>query len=136
MKVGCVSAIVIIWTLVSITLSLCGVGKFAEFPITAWPWNWSCLFILYWVAIFSALFVAGTLGFAWWCASRQQRKQAEKQHKQAEREAYGKVARLITQNKVLEAYELAKDTWGDRIPEKIKTALLDAAQGKDTAQSK
>lgn len=123
MKIGCISAIVIIWTLVSITLSLCGVGKFAEFPITAWPWNWSCLFVLYWTAIVSALFVAGTLGFAWRHASRQQAEFNE-------RVAMGKVARLIAQNKVPEAYKFAKDTWGDRIPEKIKTALTKAVQLK------
>lgn len=123
MKIGYISAIVIIWTLVSIILSLCGVGKFAEFPITAWPWNWSCLFILYWAVIVSALFVAGTLGFAWKRASRQQAGLDE-------RVAMGKVARLIMQHDVAEAYKLAKDTWGDRVPEKVKTALLEAAQKK------
>lgn len=123
MRIGCISTIVIIWTLVSITLSLCGVGKFAEFPITAWPWNWSCLFVLYWVAIISALFVAGTLGFAWRRASRQQAEFNE-------RVAMGKVAGLIMQNRVEEAYMLAKDTWGDRIPEKVKKALMEAAQKK------
>lgn len=123
MKIGCISAIVIIWTLASITLSLCGVGKFAEFPITAWPWNWSCLFVLYWVAIVSALFVAGTVGFAWRQASRQQAELDE-------RIAMGKVARLIMQNDVAGAYKFAKDTWGDRIPEKVKKALMEAAQKK------
>lgn len=123
MKIGYISAIVIIWTLVSITLSLCGVGKFAEFPITAWPWNWSCLFVLYWVVIVSSLFVAGTLGFAWRRTSRQQAALDE-------RVAMGKVARLIMQNDVAGAYKFAKDTWGDRIPEKVKTALLQAAQKK------
>lgn len=123
MKIGCISAIVIIWTLVSITLSLCGVGKFAEFPITAWPWNWSCLFVLYWVAIVSALFVAGTVGFAWRQASRQQAELDE-------RIAMGKVARLIMQNGVSLAYKLAKDTWGDRIPEKVEKALTEATQKK------
>lgn len=123
MKIGYISAIVIIWTLVSIILSLCGVGKFAEFPITAWPWNWSCLFVLYWAVIVSALFVAGTIGFAWRRASRQQKTLDESM-------AMGKVARLIMQNDVAGAYKLAKDTWGDRIPEKVKTALLQAAQKK------
>ena len=123
MKIGCISTIVIIWTLASIILSLCGVGTFAEFPITAWPWNWSCLFVLYWVAIVSALFVAGTLGFAWRRASRQQAKFNESV-------AMGKVARLIMQDKVPEAYTFAKDTWGDRIPEKVKKALMEAAQKK------
>lgn len=123
MKIGCISTIVIIWTLASIILSLCGVGKFAEFPITAWPWNWSCLFVLYWVAIVSALFVAGTLGFAWRRASRQQATFKEGA-------AMAKVARLIMQNDVAGAYKFAKDTWGDRIPEKVKKALMEAAQKK------
>lgn len=123
MKIGYISAIVIIWTLVSITLSLCGVGKFAEFPITAWPWNWSCLFVLYWDAIVAALCVAGTLVFAWRRASRQQAEFNE-------RVAMGKVARLIMQNDVAGAYKFAKDTWGDRVPEKVKKALLEAAQKK------
>lgn len=123
MKIGCISAIVIIWTLASIILSLCGVGKFAEFPITAWPWNWSCLFVLYWVAIVSALFVASTVGFAWRQASRQQKTLDESM-------AMGKVACLIMQNDVAGAYKLAKDTWGDRVPEKVKKALLEAAQKK------
>lgn len=123
MRIGCISTIVVIWTLVSITLSLCGVGKFAEFPITAWPWNWSCLFVLYWVAIVSALFVAGTLVFAWRRASRQQDTLLEKI-------ARGKVACLIMQNRVEEAYKFAKDTWSDRIPKKVKKALMEAAQKK------
>lgn len=123
MRIGCISTIVIIWTLVSITLSLCGVGKFAEFPVTAWPWNWSCLFVLYWVAIVSALFVAGTLVFAWKRASQQQNELSEKI-------AMGKVACLIMQNRVAEAYKLAKDTWGNRIPKKVKKALMEAAQKK------
>ena len=42
----------------------------------------------------------------------------------------GKVARLIMQNDVAGAYKFAKDTWGDRIPEKVKKALMDAAQKK------
>lgn len=123
MKIGFISTIVIIWTLVSITLSLCGVGKFAEFPITAWPWNWSCLFVLYWVAIVSALFVAGTLGFAWRRASRQPAEFNESV-------VMGKVVRLIMRNDVAGAYKFAKDTWGDRIPEEVKKALMEAAQKK------
>lgn len=42
----------------------------------------------------------------------------------------GKVARLIMQNDVSLAYKLAKDTWGDRIPEKVEKALTEATQKK------
>lgn len=123
MKIGCISTIVIIWTLASVILSLCGVGKFAEFPITAWPWDWSCLFVLYWTVIVSALFVVGTVGFAWRHASRLRTQFNDSV-------AMGKVARLIMQDKVAEAYTLAKDTWGDKIPDKVQKALVEAAQKK------
>lgn len=43
-----VSILVLIWTIVSIILNLSGVGAFATWDITAWPWHWSCLCILYW----------------------------------------------------------------------------------------
>ena len=123
MKIGYISAIVIIWTLASVILNLCGVGKFADFPITAWPWEWSCLFVLYWAVIVSALLAAGTIGLAWCGVSRQQAKLNETM-------ALGKVARLIMQDKVDEAYTLAKETWGDKIPDKVKKALMEAAQKK------
>lgn len=42
------SIFALLWTVVAVVLSLCGVGVFAEWPITAFPWHWSCLCILYW----------------------------------------------------------------------------------------
>lgn len=61
MKIGCFF-FVLLWTVVAVTLTLCGVGAFAQWPVTAWPWHWSCLCILYWylaltVALFFILFV-------------------------------------------------------------------------------
>ena len=47
MKIGCLF-FVLLWTIVAVVLTLCGVGAFAQWPITAWPWHWSCLCILYW----------------------------------------------------------------------------------------
>jgi Ni/Fe-hydrogenase subunit HybB-like protein len=123
MRIGCIFAIVIIWTLASTILSLCGVGRFAEFPITAWPWHWSCLCILYWVAITCTAFFIGVMAFCLLGTKRELRAKAEK-------DAMGRAARLIMQNDVEGAWKLAKDTWGDRIPEKVKKALMEAAQTK------
>ena len=47
MEIGCLF-FVLLWTIVAVVLTLCGVGAFAQWPITAWPWHWSCLCILYW----------------------------------------------------------------------------------------
>lgn len=48
MKIGCVSFLVLVWTLVAVILCLSGVGQFAQWELTAWPWHWSCLCLMYW----------------------------------------------------------------------------------------
>lgn len=54
MKIGC-SFFVLLWTILAIVLNLCGVGTFASWDITAMPWHWSCLCILYWDIILTVL---------------------------------------------------------------------------------
>lgn len=51
MKNGYFSFIVLVWTLVAVILHLIGVGQFAEWELTAWPWYWSCLCLMYWFLI-------------------------------------------------------------------------------------
>lgn len=51
MKIGYSSFIVLVWTLVAVVLCLSGVGQFAEWELTAWPWHWSCLCVMYWFLI-------------------------------------------------------------------------------------
>ena len=50
--------LILIWTLVAVILHLCGVGAFAEWPITAWPWHWSCLCIFWWDLVLDVLLIA------------------------------------------------------------------------------
>lgn len=48
-----------IWSIIAVVLHLCGVGSFAEWPIIAWPWHWSCLCIELWVfGIYGLVIVA------------------------------------------------------------------------------
>lgn len=54
---GIIFVFVLIWTTLAVILSLCGVGAFAEWPITAMPWHWSCLCILYWDLISSCALI-------------------------------------------------------------------------------
>lgn len=56
MKIGCFF-FVLLWSVVAVTLTLCGVGAFAQWPITAWPWHWSCLCILYWDLILTVALI-------------------------------------------------------------------------------
>lgn len=44
-----------LWTLIAVTLHLCGVGLFAEWPIIAGPFTWSCLCVEIWVFIVYAI---------------------------------------------------------------------------------
>lgn len=52
------SFLVLIWTVVAIILKYSEVGVFATWDVTAWPWHWSCCFILYLYLCFVALIVA------------------------------------------------------------------------------
>jgi len=36
---------------VAVILHLVGVGQFAKWELTAWPWYWSCLCLMYWFLI-------------------------------------------------------------------------------------
>lgn len=44
--------IIEIWTIVAVVLKLCGVGIFADWPIIAAPFNWSCMCLELWVVMF------------------------------------------------------------------------------------
>lgn len=40
--------VIAIWTLVAIILHFCGVGAFANWPVIAGPFTWSCCCIFIW----------------------------------------------------------------------------------------
>ena len=51
--------IIEVWTIVAVVLHLCGVGSFAEWPLIANPFTWSCLCLEIWVFIFYFVVLAG-----------------------------------------------------------------------------
>lgn len=44
-----------LWALIAVTLHICRVGFFAERPIIAGPFTWSCLCVEIWVFIIYAI---------------------------------------------------------------------------------
>ena len=44
-----------LWTIIAVILHFCGVGSFAEWPIIAGPFTWSCLCVEIWVFIIYAM---------------------------------------------------------------------------------
>ena len=40
-----------IWSILAVVLHFCGVGAFAEWPVIAGPFTWSCLCLEIWVFI-------------------------------------------------------------------------------------
>jgi hypothetical protein len=73
MKVGCLNIIAIIWSLAAVILNLSGVGTFAKWEITAWPWHWSCLCIFYWAIIVQVIIYIAVVGYAIISTSRKER---------------------------------------------------------------
>ena len=52
--------IITIWSLAAVILHFAGAGKFAEWPVIAVPWKWSCLCLLEWYCVLILLlFLAG-----------------------------------------------------------------------------
>ena len=43
--------IIEVWTIISLVLHFCGIGAFAEWPVIANPFSWSCLCLEIWVFV-------------------------------------------------------------------------------------
>lgn len=57
MKIGCLTVVMGIWTLVAIILHFAGVGAFAVWPVIAGPFTWSCCSIFIWDIILTVVIV-------------------------------------------------------------------------------
>lgn len=73
MKIGCLPIVAVTWSLVAVILKLASVGAFADWDITAWPWHWSCLCILYWTVAFEIVLISAAVGYGVLKAVRQER---------------------------------------------------------------
>lgn len=73
MKIGCLPVIAVTWSLVAVTLKLANVGAFADWDISAWPWHWSCLCILYWTMVLKVVLISVIVGYSILKAARQER---------------------------------------------------------------
>lgn len=54
--------LVVTWTAVVIILHCLGLGVFATWYVTAWPWQWSCCCILWLYLCFLAIVFGGVCG--------------------------------------------------------------------------
>lgn len=43
--------IIEMWTIIAVVLKLCGVGIFANWPIIADPFTWSCMCLEIWIVM-------------------------------------------------------------------------------------
>jgi len=65
MIVKLVFPVIMVWTLVAVILHFAGVGAFAEWAVTAVPWHWSCLCILWWDLIVALLCILLQVFIKW-----------------------------------------------------------------------
>lgn len=49
--------IVEVWSVIAVVLHFVGIGSFAEWPLIAWPTQWSCLCLEIWMFIFYIVIV-------------------------------------------------------------------------------
>lgn len=101
-----------LWTVLATVFHFAGFGAFAEWPVIAWPWHWSCFCIAIWWSAIIALVISGIALF-YIFKLRQEKKESE----------YGKkrldVAKLAAMGRFDEARQLAKTNWPKGVPEKV-----------------
>lgn len=59
-----------IWTIIAVVLHCCGVGDFANWPIIAGPFTWSCMCIEIWVFLLYGIALLICLLCAIFCSKK------------------------------------------------------------------
>jgi membrane protein implicated in regulation of membrane protease activity len=89
-----------------------GFGAFAEWPVMAWPWQWSCFCIAIWWTAIIVLVISGIAIFYIIRGMREKKKSEEAKKKMD-------IAKLAAMGRFDEAREAAKKYWPNGVPEKV-----------------
>ena len=101
-----------LWTVLATVFHFAGFGAFAEWPVIAWPWHWSCFCIAIWWSGIIALVIAAIALYYIIKVMRDKKKSEEAKKKMD-------VAKLANMGRFDEARELAKKNWPKGVPEKV-----------------
>lgn len=101
-----------LWTILATVFHFAGFGAFAEWPVIAWPWHWSCFCIAIWWTAILALAIT-VIALFYIVKLRQEKKKSEVAKKELD------VAKLAAMGRFYEARQLAKANWPKGVPEKV-----------------
>ena len=62
--------IVEVWSVIAVVLHFVGIGSFAEWPLIAWPTQWSCLCLEIWVFIIYIAIAAIGVAIGWFTCKK------------------------------------------------------------------
>lgn len=107
-----------LWTVLATVFHFAGFGAFAEWPVIAWPWHWSCFCIAIWWSAIIALVISG-IALYYIIKVLREKKKSEEAKKQLD------VAKLAAMGRFDEARQLAKTNWPKGVPEKVMKHIED-----------
>ena len=101
-----------LWTILATVFHFAGFGAFAEWPVIAWPWQWSCFCIaIWWTAIIVLIILVAVLIYG--TKFLRDKKKLEESKKKMD------IAKLAAMGRFDEAREAAKKYWPKGVPEKV-----------------
>lgn len=101
-----------LWTILATVFHFAGFGAFAEWPVIAWPWHWSCFCIAIWWTAIVALVISGIALF-YIIKMPRDKKNTEDAKKKLNLE------KLTAMGRFDEARTLAKAYWPNGVPEQV-----------------
>ena len=101
-----------LWTILATVFHFAGFGSFAEWPVIAWPWHWSCFCIAIWWSALVALIISGIALF-YIIKMPRDKKNTEDAKKKMNLE------KLTAMGRFDEARTLAKSYWPKGVPEQV-----------------
>lgn len=111
-----------LWTILATVFHFAGFGAFAEWPVIAWPWHWSCFCIAIWWSAIIALVISG-IALYYIIKVLREKKKSEDAKKQLD------VAKLAAMRRFDEARQLAKKNWPNGAPEKVMKHIEELEKG-------
>ena len=101
-----------LWTILATVFHFAGFGAFAEWPVIAWPWHWSCFCIAIWWTAIVAL-VISCIALFYIIKMPRDKKNTEDAKKKMNLE------KLTAMGRFYEARTLAKAYWPKGVPEQV-----------------
>ena len=101
-----------LWTILATVFHFAGFGSFAEWPVIAWPWHWSCFCIaIWWTAII--VLIISVIALYYIIKVLREKKKSEDAKKKLNLE------KLTAMGRFDEARTLAKSYWPNGVPEQV-----------------